>query len=63
MSINFGGKYTIIEKSGGAMCSAIYLIDRTTGKIFSFPKADGHCGYKYYPNKIYILDKVIIILL
>lgn len=55
MSINFGGKYTIVEKSCGAMCSAIYLIDRKTGKIFSFPKVDGHWGYKYYPNSILLL--------
>jgi len=55
MTINFGGKYTIVEKSCGAMCSAIYLIDRKTGKIFSFPRADGHWGYKYYPNSTLLL--------
>ena len=55
MSINFGGKYTIVETSCGAMCSGIYLIDRKTGKIFSFPEADGHWGYKYYPNSTLLL--------
>ncbi len=55
ISINFGGKYTIVEKSCGAMCSAIYMVDRKTGKIYSFPKADGHWGYKYYPNSTLLL--------
>ena len=50
--INFAGKYSIIEKSCGAMCSSIYLVDRQSGGIFSFPKGDGHWGYKYYPNSM-----------
>jgi hypothetical protein len=53
--INFGGKYTIVEKSCGAMCSAIYLVDRKTGKILSFPQTDGHWGYKDYPNSTLLL--------
>lgn len=53
--VNFGGKYSIVEKSCGAMCSALYLIDRKTGKIFSFPATDGHWGYKYYPNSTLLL--------
>lgn len=55
MAINFGGKYTIVELSCGAMCSALYLIDRKTGEIFLFPMVDGHWGYKYYPNSTLLL--------
>lgn len=55
MPINFGGKYTIVERSCGAMCSSIYLIDRKTGKIFTFPKSDGHWGYKYYSTSTLLL--------
>jgi hypothetical protein len=55
MPVNFGGRYTIIEKSCGAMCSSIYMVDRKNGKIFSFPAADGHWGYKYFPNSNLLL--------
>ncbi|KGO94319.1 hypothetical protein [Flavobacterium subsaxonicum] len=47
--INFGGKYTVIEKSCGAMCSHIFLVDRTNGTIITDkqPYGDGHYGYLY----------------
>ncbi|MGG9962681.1 hypothetical protein [Ferruginibacter sp. SUN106] len=48
MPINFGGKYTVVEKSCGTMCVAIYMVDRITGKIFVFPvEGDGKWGYRY----------------
>ena len=51
MPINFAGKYSIVEKSCGAMCLAIYMVDRITGKIFVFPpEGDGKWGYKYHPD-------------
>ena len=59
--INFAGKYSIIGKSCGAMCSAIYMIDRQTGKIFSFPEADGHWGYRYYPNSSLLLANASLV--
>jgi hypothetical protein len=59
--INFAGKYSIIEKSCGAMCSSNYLIDRQSGRIFSFPKGDGHWGYKYYPNSTLLLANASLV--
>jgi hypothetical protein len=51
MSINFGGKYTIVEKSCGTMCVAFYMVDRITGKLFVFPpEGDGKWGYRYQPG-------------
>jgi len=51
MPINFAGNYTIVEKSCGAMCVAIYMVDRRSGKIFAFPpEGDGKWGYKYYAD-------------
>lgn len=46
--INFGGHYTIIQRSCGAMCEHIFIIDRITGKIFTDIKPnDGRYGYLY----------------
>ncbi|GAB2811210.1 hypothetical protein [Ferruginibacter profundus] len=51
MPINFGGRYTIVEKSCGAMCAYFYMVDRITGKIFVFPtEGDGKWGYRYQPG-------------
>ena len=50
--VNFAGRYAIVEKSCGALCVAIYVVDRKTGKIFDYfpPEGDGRWGYKYHPN-------------
>lgn len=46
--INFGGHYTILERSCGAMCSHIFIIDRISGKIFTdITPNDGRWGYMY----------------
>jgi len=46
--INFGGHYTIIQRSCGTMCSNIFIIDRLNGKIFTDIKLnDGRYGYLY----------------
>lgn len=50
--INFGGKYTIVQMSCGAMCEHLTLVDRTTGRISVGPVGieiggDGRYGYIY----------------
>jgi len=49
--INFGGQYTLIEKSCGAMCSHLFIVDRRDGKIFvgtaGLKKQDGYYGFEY----------------
>ena len=46
--INFGGHYTIIERSCGAECSHIFIVDRITGNIFTNIRPnDGRYGYLY----------------
>jgi hypothetical protein len=46
--INFGGHYTIIQRSCGAMCEHIFIVDRINGKIFTDIKPnDGRYGYFY----------------
>jgi hypothetical protein len=48
VGINFGGHYTIVESSCGAMCVSFHLLDRISGKIFAFPSyGDGLWGYRY----------------
>ena len=47
-NINFGGHYTIIQRSCGAMCEHIFIIDRITGKIYiDIRPNDGRYGYLY----------------
>jgi hypothetical protein len=46
--INFGGHYTIFQRSCGAMCSNIFIIDRHNGKIVTDIKPnDGRYGYLF----------------
>jgi len=46
--INFGGHFTIIQRSCGAMCEHIFIVDRITGKIYTGVKPnDGRYGYLY----------------
>jgi len=46
--INFGGHYTIIQKSCGALCESIFIVDRISGKIYAdVTPADGRYGYLY----------------
>lgn len=46
--INFAGKYTLIHKGCGAMCEHVFIVDRSTGKIFTNTKIkDGKYGYMY----------------
>ena len=46
--INFGGHFTIIQRSCGAMCEHIFLVDRITGKIYTDIRPnDGRYGYLY----------------
>lgn len=47
-AINFGGHFTIIQRSCGAMCEHIFIVDRITGKIYTDIRPyDGHYGYLY----------------
>jgi hypothetical protein len=47
-NINFGGHYTIIQRSCGTMCEHIFIVDRISGKIFTDIKPnDGRYGYLY----------------
>lgn len=49
--INFCGHYTIIERSCGAECSSIFIVDRKNGKIFTNTKPnDGRYGFEYKKN-------------
>jgi len=46
--INFGGHFTIIHKSCGAMCEHIFIIDRITGRVYTDIRPnDGRYGYLY----------------
>lgn len=49
--INFGGHYTIIERSCGCMCLHIFIVDRISGKIHTNIKLNnGKWGYLYQPD-------------
>ena len=49
--VNFGGHYTIIERSCGMMCLHFFIIDRLSGRIFTETKPnDGRWGYLYKPD-------------
>ena len=46
--INFGGQYTILQKTCGAMCEHIFIIDRINGKIFTdITPNEGRWGYMF----------------
>jgi len=64
--INFGGHYTLIEKSCGAMCQQLFIVDRNDGKIFTgtlgLKEADGYYGFKYEKDSfILITDATVLI--
>ena len=64
--INFGGHYTLIEKSCGCMCSHLYMVDRRDGKIFIHTKGlkveDGYYGFMYKKDSnLLITDANILI--
>jgi hypothetical protein len=48
--VNFGGHYTIIHVGCGAMCQAIYIVDRISGKIFMSLTDGGRWGFMYRPD-------------
>jgi hypothetical protein len=60
--INFAGRYTIIEKSCGCMCEHIFIVDRSSGKIFTeamlaTTDGEGRFGYTYKKDsKMIIAD-------
>jgi len=63
--INFGGKYTLIEKSCGAMCSHLFMVDRVSGKIFvstnGLKQQDGYYGFEYKKDSyLLITDSSIL---
>lgn len=63
--INFGGYYTLIEGSCGAMCSHLYMVDRRDGKIFIDTKGlkeeDGYYGFAYKKDSnLLITDAAIL---
>jgi len=50
--INFGGRFTILQGSCGAMCSFIIMVDRETGQFVTIQNPDGYdefgaYGYEY----------------
>jgi|GEM_PF-2524762 len=61
--INFAGYYTIIERSCGAMCSHIFIVDRKNGKIFIDTKPnDERYGYEYRKDsKLLIANSSVFI--
>ena len=61
--INFAGHYTIIEKSCGALCVLIFVVDRIDGRIFVDTKPnDGSYGYKYKnDSKLLIANSEVFI--
>lgn len=61
--INFAGHYTIIEKSCGALCVLIFVVDRIDGQIFVHTKPDdGSYGYKYkIDSKLLIANSEVFI--
>lgn len=63
--INFGGQYTLIEKSCGAMCSHLFMVDRRDGKIFvgtmGLKQQDGYYGFEYKKDSyLLITDSSIL---
>jgi len=63
--VNFGGHYTIIEKSCGAMCSHLFMVDRRDGKIFfgtmGLKEEDGYYGLTYRANSnLLITDSSVL---
>jgi len=63
--VNFGGHYTIIEKSCGAMCSHLFIVDRRDGKIFvgtmGLKEEDGYYGFIYKANSnLLITDSSVL---
>ncbi|MCW3127658.1 MAG: hypothetical protein JWO03_3316 [Bacteroidetes bacterium] len=65
-NINFAGHYTIIEKSCGAECQFIFIVDRISGRIIEdlcldgnmhgdTCLSDGRYGYRYYPNSLMLM--------
>lgn len=64
--INFGGHYTIIERSCGAMCEQLFIVNRKSGKIFTgllgLKGVDGYYGFKYEKDSfILITDATVLI--
>ena len=59
--INFGGHFTILEKSCGTCCSSIFIIDRRNGHIFTDVKATGYdeetgaYGYTYRKGSLLLI--------
>lgn len=45
--INFGGHYTIIQKSCGLDCEHIFMVDRLSGKVLNTNLTEGYCGFDY----------------
>jgi len=47
-AINFGGHFTILQRSCGAICEHLFIVDRITGKIYTDIRPnDGRYGYLY----------------
>lgn len=59
--INFGGKYTIIQKSCGCMCEFVFMVDRSNGEILTntnmpLPDStDGRYGFMYLKDSEMII--------
>lgn len=49
--INFGGQFTILEKSCGMDCTHIFIVDRKNGKVVDFNSLeDESAGFLYQAN-------------
>lgn len=64
--INFGGKYTIIEKSCGAMCSFLFMVDRESGKIINNPTGlvtvNGYYGFAYTKDSYLLITNATVLI-
>jgi hypothetical protein len=63
--INFGGHYTVIEKSCGAMCSQLVMVDRRNGKIFvgttGLIEEDGYYGFEFKKNSSLLITNASVL--
>jgi hypothetical protein len=64
--VNFGGHYTVIEKSCGAMCSQLFMVDRLNGKIFvgtiGLKREDGYYGSEYKKDSSLLITNAFVLI-
>jgi hypothetical protein len=64
--INFGGHYTLIHQSCGAMCEFLFIVDRKNGKIFitdvGLGRPNGYYGFAFKKDSYALITDATAIL-